>query len=222
MGCMADDSTRSFRAVDLRLGVREHLWLAGFWLSVSSATRQGHLCLCTGAAVSLFVCVFRFGRAASVWLCRVLSLATHTHVHPSPTPRSNQSINQMPPSLSLSTAGQQQTVCVLTVHVYYSRGNHTHPVSHSPSFGEAFPTAISPKRPALSLLRALQQCPSRLQPTSRCGPGPAIFLASRPLQVLVLVLVLAAVTNTATVLSFPACQTVPGTSAKCRARIDRL
>lgn len=106
-------------------------------------------------------------------------VSQHTHVH-SPSPRSiSQSIKCLLP-VSLFTAGQQQTVCILTVRVY-SRGNHTQP-SHSPSFGEAFPTAISPRRPALSLLRALQQCvPPRLQPTSRCGPGPAIFLAFPPL-----------------------------------------
>lgn len=124
------------------------------------------------------MCVFRFGRAASVWLCPGLEFrSTRTSI---PHPH-DQSVNQSnASSQSLCSLPGNNRLCILTVRVY-SRGNHSQP-SHSPSFGEAFPTAISPRRPALSLLRALQQCvPPRLQPTSRCGPGPAIFLAFPPL-----------------------------------------
>lgn len=166
-------------AVDLRLGVREHLWLAGFCclfrqLTHSRSSVSVHWC----GSQSLCVCVSFWSRCICVALPG-FRVSQHTHVH-SPSPRSiSQSIKCLLP-VSMFTAGQQQTVCILTVRVY-SRGNHTQP-SHSPSFGEAFPTAISPRRPALSLLRALQQCvPPRLQPTSRCGPGPAIFLAFPPL-----------------------------------------
>lgn len=53
---------------------------------------------------------------------------------------------------------------------------------------------------------------SRIQPTSRCGPGPAIFLAFPPLQAhsVLSPSTVAGAGAIITVPSGPACQTVPG------------
>lgn len=214
---MADDSTCSFRAVDLRLGVRESLWLAGFCclfrqLTQSRSSVSVHWC----GSLSLCVCVSFWSRCICVALPG-FRVSQHTHVH-SPSPRSiSQSIKCLL-SVSLFTARQQQTVCILTVRVY-SRGNHTQP-SHSPSFGEAFPTAISPRRPALSLLRALQQCPSPALAHVPlwswschfpCFPAPC---TSCLVLVLLLLLLLCC--------HFLHVRLYQGQVPKCRARIDRL
>lgn len=225
MQCMADDSTCSFRAVDLRLGVREHLWLAGFCCVcfVSHPTQFKVICVCALVRQSVSLCVFRFGRAASVWLCRVLSLATHARPSPSPTPRSiSQSIKCLLPVFLCSLPGNNR-LCVYKLSMFIIRGGTTltQSVIHR-LLVRHFPRPFLPKRPALSLLRALQQCslpaPAHVPLWSWSCHFPCFPPLARPGAGAGA----GAVTITAPVLSFPACQTVPGTSAKCRARIDRL
>lgn len=145
-------------AVDLRLGVRESLWLAGFLLSVSSAHPFKVICVCALVRQSLFVCVSFWSRCICVALPGLEFRSTHAR--PLPSPRSiSQSIKCL--SVSLCSLPGNNRLCVYKLSMSIIRGETTlTPVSHSPSFGEAFPTAISPRRPALSLLRALQQCPS--------------------------------------------------------------
>lgn len=129
------------------------------------------ICVCALVRQSVSLCVSFWSRCICVALPGFEFGNTRTSI-PIPNPTINQSINQMPPpSLSLFTAGQQQTVCVQTVHVYYSRGNHTHPVSHSPSFGEAFPTPISPQTPCPQPA----PCPPTMFPPGS-SPRPVVVL----------------------------------------------
>lgn len=147
--------------------MREPLWLAGFCCLFRQLTQQARssvsvhcggspLCVCF-VLVALHLCVALPGLEFR-----------NTHARPFPSPRSvSQSINH-----SLSTAGQRQPVCVLRTKppMFIPAGT----VSHSPSFGEAFPTAISPPK---------TPCP---QPAP-CPPTMSLPGSSpRPVVVLVL------------------------------------
>lgn len=227
MQCMADDSTCSFRAVDLRLGVREHLWLAGFccvcFVSHPTQSRSSVSVRWCGSQF-LCVCVSFWSRCICVALPGFEFGNTRTSIPP--TPRSiSQSIKCLLPVFLCSLPGNNRLCVLYKLSMFIIRGGTTltQSVIHR-LLVRHFPRPFLPKRPALSLLRALQQCslpaPAHVPlwswschfpcfpPLARPGAGAGAGAG--------------AVTITAPVLSFPACQTVPGTSAKCRARIDRL
>lgn len=146
------------RAVDLRLGVAEI-----FAASALCFASQSWSSVCAVVAGSLCVCV-----CISFWVApHACGSAGFEFRDTRPQPH-----DQTPPPLIAdcrATAAVDQTVCTV-LSVVYSRGKiRVFPPSHSPSFGEAFPTALSCSRPALSLLRAHTKL-------SRSSPRPVVVL----------------------------------------------